>query len=452
MKTFDKETRGQFPRVLLHGYCFDGNTCNGVTTNGLFGGWPKEKLVAIGGIDHFPRDSVIKEYYCLGEEEEKWIFPFSLIPMSARRKSGPRYPETISELQQVGNNTDCIQATSGVVRKVKKSWKWIMDCLDSDELLRKRRLSTKLHRWVDDFQPDVIYTILGSLNNIRFANSLADLTGAPLAVHIMDDWPTTLHTKGFFSLILRKKMLREFRAILERASVRLAISPAMCDEYKKRYGFDFQPFHNPIDLDDWKDVSRNEWTARKPFRFVYTGRIGVANAQSLRDMSLAVKNLRGQGNDICLEIYSSDFQKPDFMNLVEKNVIDLLPPVAHDRIPALLSGADGLVLPLDFDEEAKKYAFFSIPTKASEYMASGTPILLFAPSEMAVTKYAKNEGWALIVAERDMNKLQSAIIHMFQDNSLRISIGQQAMKIAFINHNKRDIQEKFYEALTCGGC
>lgn len=446
-----KKNSNQCSRILLHGNCFDGNACNGVTTNGLFGGWPKEKLAAIGGIDHFPRDSVINQYYCLGEEEDKWVFPLSLLPMPGRQKSGPRYPETIPELQQIGNNTDYIQATSGVVGKVKKSWKWVMDCLDSDELLRKRRLSTKLHRWVDNFHPDIIYTILGSLNNIRFADTLTDVTGASLVIHIMDDWPATAHLKGFFAPYLRKKMLREILAILKRASVRLAISQAMCDEYEKRYGFDFQPFHNPIDLSAWKNVSRNKCTAGKPFRFVYTGRIGVANAESLRDMVLAIKSLHGRGYDICLEIYSSDFHNPDFLNLVEKNVIDILPPVSHDQIPALLSGADGLILPLDFDEEAKKYARFSIPTKASEYMASGTPILLFAPPEMAVSKYAEDKDWAILVAERDMNKLQSAIIQICQDESFRRTIGQQARKIAFINHNKRDIQEKFYEALTCGG-
>ena len=452
MKTLNKETDVHYPRILLHGYSFDGNTCYGVTTNGLFGGWPKEKLAAIGGIEHFPKDSVINEYYCLGEEEEKWIFPLSLIPMSARRKSGPRYPETVLTLRKTGNDNDGEQSSSKDAGKIKKCWQWIMDCLDGEELLRKRRLSAKMRRWVNDFQPDVIYTILGSLNNIRFANSLADLTGASLAVHIMDDWPTTLHTKGIFSISLRKKMLREFRAILERASVRLAISQAMCDEYKKRYDLDFQPFYNPIDLKVWENVSRNEWTARKPFRFVYTGRIGVANAQSLKDMALAIKSLHGQGYDICLEIYSSDFQKPDFANLIEKNVIDLLPPVSHDRIPALLANADGLVLPLDFDEQAQKYARFSIPTKASEYMASSTPVLVYAPANTAVSDYARNDGWGYMVSKKSKVDLKQAILQLMGNQTLRKQLGTRAYQLAIRNHDSEKVQEAFRRTLATPAC
>jgi len=242
-------------------------------------------------------------------------------------------------------------------------------------------------------------------------------------------------------------MHKNLLALLRKAKVRLVISQAMAEEYKKRYGFDFYPFHNPVDLEAWSNLNRNESATRKTFRFVYTGRIGMANAQSLRDIATAISGLHSSEFNICFEIYSCDYKSSDIIDVLEENVVIAFPPVTHDQIPALLFEADGLILPLDFDEEAKKYALFSIPTKATEYMASGTPVLLFAPHELAITKYAESEGWAVIVSERNMSKLHSAIEQIYCDKSLRLKIGQQAKNLAFNNHNKKNIQETFQKTL-----
>lgn len=70
-----------------------------------------------------------------------------------------------------------------------------------------------------------------------------------------------------------------------------------------------------------------------------------------------------------------------------------------------MTKADLLVIPLDFDEMSIRFARYSMPGKTSEYMASGTPILVYAPERTALSMYAKREKWGYSVNRRDVTIL-----------------------------------------------
>jgi hypothetical protein len=54
-------------------------------------------------------------------------------------------------------------------------------------------------------------------------------------------------------------------------------------------------------------------------------------------------------------------------------------PVAdYADLPEIYSSADILVIANDFDEKAICFLRYSMPTKASEYMISGTPSGIFS--------------------------------------------------------------------------
>ena len=204
---------------------------------------------------------------------------------------------------------------------------------------------------------------------------------------MMDDWPSTISRNGLFKKYWKTKIDREFRVLLNKMDLYLSISDAMSAEYKKRYGKEFIPFHNPIDISKFSEVRRNKKAADKTFRILYLGRIGVANQNSISSFASAVSKHKTDLYKIELEMFTPgvNYRVSKIIGSLEN--VKILPPVNYEMVPALLTQYDLLLLPLDFTKTGFKYSQYSIPTKASEYMISGTPIIVFAPKETAISKF-----------------------------------------------------------------
>ena len=84
-----------------------------------------------------------------------------------------------------------------------------------------------------------------------------------------------------------------------------------------------------------------------------------------------------------------------------------------------------------------------MPTKAPEYMISGTPIIIFAPEQTAIVTYAKKYEWAKIVVKNDPKELFTAIRILIQNKSLREKIGQNAKRVAEEKHNLSNVSDNF---------
>jgi glycosyltransferase involved in cell wall biosynthesis len=89
-----------------------------------------------------------------------------------------------------------------------------------------------------------------------------------------------------------------------------------------------------------------------------------------------------------------------------------------------------------------------MPTKASEYMISGTPIIIFAPEVTAIVKYAKEYGWAKVVTENQIEDLSKAIEELIQDPLSREKFAKNAIAIAENNHDAKIVTSKFREAIS----
>ena len=121
--------------------------------------------------------------------------------------------------------------------------------------------------------------------------------------------------------------------------------------------------------------------------------------------------------------------------------------VPYEDLPKVLSSADFMVLPYDFAEEPLKYIRLSMPTKASEYMISGTPIIVFAPEETAIVKYAQKFGWAKVIVENEVEVVAKAVKQLFQNKDERRRIAQNAIQVAEKNHDSRKISRSFQDAI-----
>lgn len=434
------------PKVLIINQPFNTITGGGITLSNLFARWDRDKLaVACSGylLTEDMDPTFCNNYYQLGSKERKWIFPFNLF--------GRKYYSGPININDSVNNRDKV-----VVKKSKLRVKLIMeymlpifDYIGLSHFQAKTRLSTVLCSWLVDFNPDILYVQSETREDILFCIEVCDFLKLPMVFHMMDDWPTTVGVKGPMKNFWKSKIDKEFRLLLDRADLLMGISDYMAQEYKKRYGKKFVTFHNPINLDFWEKDQRNTYQLPQRPILLYAGRIGLGIDKSLKNIAEAIKKINSEmRTDIKFiiqaqeePIWSKNYENVEFREFVR-----------YEGLPAVFSEADFLILPYDFSVESLSYIRYSMPTKASEYMASGTPIIIFAPKDTALVQYAEKYNWAAVVTDNSIDVLAEKVRELFLDESLREQIAKTAKNIAEKRHSSKLVGKEFQQMiLTVAG-
>jgi glycosyltransferase involved in cell wall biosynthesis len=120
-----------------------------------------------------------------------------------------------------------------------------------------------------------------------------------------------------------------------------------------------------------------------------------------------------------------------------------LDEVKHEAMPSVLAEADILFLPMSFDPQRRHMVTTSIPSKISEYLASGVPILAHGPEYSSAVRYCREHNCALVVDQPDDAALREALIRLAADDELRRRLSEKALQTANKNHDAREIVPKF---------
>jgi glycosyltransferase involved in cell wall biosynthesis len=322
--------------------------------------------------------------------------------------------------------------------------------LFGDGVPRDAALTEPLRTWLREFSPQVVYSFLGSMAQIRLTQALVHEAGAPHVIHIMDDWPSVIYTQGLFGPYLRRTVLKEFLELLRTARARLAICEEMCEEYRTRYGHTFQTFHNALDMQEWLRAGRQNWMAGTPFVVRYAGSIlSEGQREGLLAVCMAVARLRRTGMNIRISVHAP-LGTAQYLKAHCAEELAIEGPPDPRSIQMLLASADLLVLPFNTDAWSAKYLRLSMPTKAPAYMASGTPILVYGPSEIAPVRHAIRYGWADVVTRND--ELERAIARLVNAPQERERLAQRARAVAAEQYDAARVRVAFQHVLKEAAC
>jgi glycosyltransferase involved in cell wall biosynthesis len=430
-----------YPRILIYGQPFNNYSGGGITLTNLFTGWPKDKI-AVASTWHVlykASTDVCDLYYLLGTEEQRWVFPFNLVQRS--------FPSGLMSFKTQENISHVPYKVSFRRMIVDKFFYPFLHWSGLFHSLSKISISQHFAEWLSEYKPEVLYIQVTSREDILFAIKLCKYLNIPSVIHNMDDWPSTISRKGLFKKYWRNKIDKEFKQLLDCMDLYLSISDAMTSEYLKRYNKVFKPFHNPIDLTKFNVIRDNIIRNDKTFRIIYIGRIGIANKQSIYTFASAVSQLESEHYNIEFDVYTYNAGSPDTRKIGSLDRVKVTPAVSHDKIPELLARYDLLLLPLDFTDAGFKYAQYSIPTKASEYMISGTPILVYAPGETAISKFCTENECGYCVVEQSKEKISDAIQFLINNEDYRTKLSQNAIRLAKKLFDAQKVRNEFQELL-----
>ena len=307
------------------------------------------------------------------------------------------------------------------------------------------KLSPKFCTWLKEFNPDIIYAQGQDRNRIILSLLIHSYLKKPIVYHMMDDWPSLIKNNGLFKKYWYNKIDRDLRKLLNESSLLMGISDSMAKEYKIRYNKNFITFHNPVQIDFWKQYQRNYYELPEQPTILYAGRIGLGIDKSLEQIAKSI-DLLNEKYDLCLKFNLQVAEIP--MWTAKYKCVKVYNFVQYSQLPKTFSEADFLILPYDFSKESIRYIQYSMPTKAPEYMISGTPIIIFSPKSTALVKYAEKYQWAQLITENTVQSLSQGIKALIDNKELRIKIASNAKRIAEEKHNSFTVSNNF-KKLIC---
>jgi glycosyltransferase involved in cell wall biosynthesis len=427
-----------YPKVLIFNETFKSNTGGGITLSNLFKGWPKECLanaLDAKDISEIHSDEICNNFYSIGSDEKKTIKIFSFL--QKKYKSGPYIFQSIKINCQSSNNNK-------IRNKLVAIFFDLLHFLGLYHTLYQYKLSKELKIWIQTFKPDFIYAQLETLALIRFTDELVSFSGAKLCIHMMDDWPTTISKTGFLKNFWNKKIDNEFRALLQKASVLMSISIGMTEAYLERYQKKFVPFHNPIEIEDWLPYNKKDLSIKNnEIKILYAGRIGLGTSTSLLSVAAVIEELKSDGVPVTFQIQTTTKENLIREKLNFFSCVHINEEVNYSKLPSIFSNVDILLLPIDFSEKGIKFLRYSMPTKVSEFMISGTPILLYCSPEVSLLNHAKKHQWAYIVSENNKSVLKKQILELLVNLELRKKLSKKAIDYACKNYSSNIVREKF---------
>lgn len=426
------------PKVLVLEESFHKQSGGGITLYNLFNQWPSDKLLVAANAKLIQQNDTNKCNICYAFNNKEIIYKFPLKIFKKNLYAAAKINNSHQKISKVKNNKSKI-----ILRFIKKIFMQLFDKLGLFFVFEKYHLSNQFKEWLLKQKPDIIYTRLGSLAMMNFVEQMYESTKIPYVIHIMDDWPQTIVKSIILKRYWQKIIDKKFISLIDKAAGLFAISGGMQEEYLKRYDKNFFPFHNPIILNNWEQVKKLQKQKDKII-IVYAGRLGIANSKSTLEFSEVINKIN-QNFNIEFHIYTSDFNSALSKKCARKKGVKIFPPVSHNKVPELFSSADILFLPIDNDKKSVQYTRLSFPTKASEYMMSGTPILIYAPKDIYLCKHAQQYNWAVVVNDR--NELAKQIEILLNNKNLQEIITQNAKNFAKENFNAEKIQTLFKEKM-----
>ncbi|HSI77685.1 MAG TPA: glycosyltransferase [Lunatimonas sp.] len=431
-----------YPKILILEQPFDKQTGGGITLSNLFSGWETDRLAVVCSgylINDHTNFDICSKYYQIGELEHQWRFPFNLI----KRK----YPSGEIDKKKIYSSKVNKIADSNTLRMrlINHVFYPVLNYFGLNYFFNKIELSVELCRWLDIYNPDIVYAQPSSRQSVLFCYKVQRYLNKPFVFHMMDDWPTVIKHQGLFGNIRFKKVERDLKMLFENTNIFLGVSEFMAEEYYKRYNQKFITFHNPIDIAFWEKYRKRNYKIGKQATILYAGRVGVGIDSSLETIAKATF-LVNEKYKINLSFHLQTQEKPNWIDkyrYVRHNEF-----VEYDLLPKVFAEADLLILPYDFSLKSLHFIRFSMPTKAPEYLACRTPVIIFAPGETALVKYAEKNNCAFVITKNSVELLAENIVELLADECLREKLGTKGSEFVDKFHNAENIRRNFRILLT----
>lgn len=267
------------------------------------------------------------------------------------------------------------------------------------------------------------------------------LTNIPFILYAFDHYSTQ------WTIPFERKFAEKWEKIICNNAIGIIVpNEFLKNTYHQLYNINPAVIHNPCDLSyytfnsDFFPIKRNS----NKIRLTYTGSVYTAHYDAFKSLSTAMNKI----SNFQLELHIYTNQNPQVLkNYGIDGDIKYHEYIKTKLIPKIQQEADILVLPLAFDSPYPEIIRTSSPGKMGEYLASGRPILVYAPRDSYLSCYFKKYECGLVINKNDPVLLAKGIEILINDTTFQKKLIRNARKRAIEDFDLQKIKDRFFKTI-----
>ena len=236
---------------------------------------------------------------------------------------------------------------------------------------------------------------------------------------------------------------QKLNGILEPWLLKAVDKVLVCNEatqkyYLDKYGIKTEVIHHSVEIEKYKNIEiLNKHNDQ--IEIAFTGSFTKSQEGGLLDLVKIVNE--NPDLNVKLTLYTNE--RLGYLKKCGVVGPNIKCGIANRKdIPSIQQSADILFLPLTFATQG--YDHHSIvrtasPSKLTEYLAAGVPILIYAPDYSYYVTYAKQEGFGLVVEKLDRELLLKGLRELINNSELRTRLVTNAQRVAREYHDSNKI-------------
>ena len=417
--------------LVVSNNCFSPSNSNGRTLGNLFHGWPKECLAQMCIIAKDPAWDVCDNYYCI--EDRTMLSAF----LHGRKAVGRQLVK--HELSASESSTSVDTQRRNIGRKT-------LPKMLLRELVwsHKRWCSSDFERWVNGFQPEVVVLQFGDSSfMIDIALYIAQSRKIPLVVYNTEGyyffnrfWYYPSVADKFLFPFYKHSFHSKVRSLMKYASHSVYLNDELKEDYDEEFNAPSSVIYNSSSMQRYvvplfcNDVPR----------ISYLGGLGHGRDIALEDVGEVLQSINKK---YCIDVYGPG-EEHVIKRLKQSSGVAYHGVVSYDKVKAIIAESDILfhVEPMVEKDSQLRYAFSG---KIADSVKSGKCFVLYAPKELACSKYVIDNRCGWFAETKD--DLRDVLLRVFNNPKERDEILSCAQKVAQKNHSYEENAQKFQSVL-----
>lgn len=418
--------------LVISNNCFSPSNSNGRTLGNLFYGWPKEDLAQFCVIAQDPAWDVCDNYYCL--EDRTMLTAFKRCKKAVGRKL-----QVSSET--VEHNAKTIETQRRNIGK--KTLPKVM--LRELVWAFNRWKSKDFEQWVDSLNPDVVVLQFGDSGfMIDIALYIAKSRNIQLVVYNTEGYyffPRNWHFKtkldGILFPLYKHSYQTRVRKLMAYAAHSVYLNDKLQEDYDKEFGGKSSVIYNSSGLQNYtvptfdKDVPQ----------ISYLGNLGLDRDSALAEVGEVLYYIDSRYH---IDVYGNA-DKKIAKTLNEAKGVVYHGCVSYEKVKEVIGESDILFhveSERGYKERQLQYAFSG---KIADSVSSGKCFVLYAPKELACSKYIIETGAGWFADNKA--KLKQVIVNIMNKAKERNAVLEKAKVVAEQNHSFEGNAHKFQNIL-----
>lgn len=264
---------------------------------------------------------------------------------------------------------------------------------------RGRWLTSSLEKWVEEFNPDIIYICFSDdYFVLDIGYYFAKKYNKPIIAQIGDDYYFKKYNFLYWFYLIGYKRL--FKKIMSTKGFGVYISEKLANKYNSVF------IKKGVPIYLGSSIKRGKNNEIK-FEYNYFGKIGLGRYKTLSLLGSALLNTK---NGTALNVYSDEKNKK-MIRCLEKNGCKFHNSIPYKEVVEIMNSGCFNIIASGFSKKNIEDTRYSLSTKVPDCLISNGPIIVVGPKNDGAVDFFDEKGCAIVLKNKNalLNDLNDSL-------------------------------------------